>query len=97
MPTWLYVFIRTDLPVTQQAVQAAHSVFEAAKNYIGEHPSFVFLAVENGKKLEQVFKDYQGYPFYETYADWGLTAFAVGPVTAEERYKFKDFPLWRAK
>lgn len=98
MAKWLYVFIRTDLPATHQAVQAAHAVFEASQLYDGLHPSFVFLSVDNKKQLELAQISFEGlvqYPFYETYADWGLTAFAIEPVTEDKRHLFKEYKLWR--
>lgn len=103
MPSWLYVFIRTDIPVAQQAVQAAHAVYECAKNsdHNGQHPSFVFLAVKDLEEVELAKrycfnKGFNFHPFYESYADWGLTAFAIDPVGQEDRSTFKEFKLWRA-
>ena len=94
MPTWLYAFVRTDIPVTHQAVQLGHAVYEAS---CGEsHPSFVFLAVDNKEELEKALNKFGGKPFYESYLDWGLTAFAINGITQDKRYLFKGYDLWKA-
>lgn len=94
---WIYVFVRTDIPVAQQAVQTAHAVYELARNAnsTDDHPSFVFLECDNLGETMCKFSEYKTYPFYEPYNDWGLTAFAVGPVKQSDRLLFKEFKLWR--
>lgn len=98
MPTWLYAFVRTDIPVIHQAVQLGHAVYEASCDE--RHPSFVFLAVDNEEQLQKAMSRafYNGidiYPFYESYLDWGLTAFAINGITKENRHLFKEYKLWK--
>lgn len=97
MPTWLYAFVRTDIPVTHQAVQLGHAVYEASCGK--PHPSFVFLAVDNKEELEEAifeFWEFKTDLFYESYLDWGLTAFAINGITQENRHLFKEYKLWKA-
>jgi hypothetical protein len=104
MKTYLYCITRSDLPVDQQAIQAAHAGIEYAYR-CGRpedfHSSLVFLVVPNQENLESLSKQLltQGHPvsfFHENYKDWGLTAISV-LLTKEDRHILKHLPLWRSK
>jgi hypothetical protein len=97
------VFLRTDLPVSQQAIQAGHAALELGLKHgpsLDGHPSLVYLDTSNKQELEAAL-DYvhsQGlktYEFHEPYQDWGLTAFAVEPLEHHQRSIFSHFKLWR--
>lgn len=96
-----YTFLREDLPISQQIIQASHSIYELGKNSSEvDHPSFVFLSTKTKDQLEAALEYVRAqglktYEFYEPYQDWGLTSFAIQPIPQEQRHLFSNFPLWR--
>jgi len=84
-------------------VQAAHAVLELGIKHgpsLDGHPSFVFLATRSKAHLEQAHalardQGLKTFPFYESYKDWGLTAFACEPITQDRRSLFSNFNLWK--
>ena len=102
--TWVYVFVRTDIPVQQQLVQSNHAALEAGI-FLGdkdqnEPSSLIVIAVKNQTKLEQAIKDVESkgiklVPFIEPSWDYGLTAFATEPLTQERRVLLKRYQLWK--
>lgn len=100
---WAYVFLRTDLPISQQAIQAAHAALELGIKYGPSpdgHPSLVFLETKSSAELHEALltmasRGIQTFQFHEPYQDWGLTAFACEPIPEHNRRLFKDFQLWR--
>ena len=104
----LYVVVRTDLPPEAQAIQAAHAATEWAMRYGSDfqHPTFVFLQVENKFKLWMlavalVLANRPYVPFYEPDFDRGLTAIAVhhGGYSSDFRRHsiLKNLSLWQLK
>jgi hypothetical protein len=96
------VFLRCDLPISQQAIQAAHAAIELGKNGLSqtEHPSLVFLATKDKEALSSALAyaselGIKTFEFHEPYCEWGLTAFACEPITHRQRKMFKHFNLWR--
>lgn len=55
MSNYFYAISRRDLPLSQQAIQCAHSQHEYCRIYPDslsrDHPNFVWLTVENKKEL----------------------------------------------
>lgn len=102
--TWNYVFIRTDLPVEQQIVQACHAAIEAGHTFekLSNHPaSLIMLQVPNKEKLEIAMKrtierGIRCQEFLEPDWDYGLTAFATEQITADKRKTFSKYKLWKA-
>lgn len=102
--TWVYVFIRTDLPLQQQLVQSNHSALESGI-YFGdkdqnEPSSLIVIAVKNKQKLEKAMKfveeqNIRLVPFYEPSWDYGLTSFSTEPLTQDQRVLLKRFQLWK--
>lgn len=99
------MFVRRDIPVEQQIVQAGHAALEAGI-YLGdrdqsEPSSLVVIGVKNQFQLEKAIKDLESkdiklIPFYEPSWDMGLSAFGTEPLTQEQRVLLKRYQLWRA-
>jgi hypothetical protein len=55
--SWIYIFIRTDIPLSQQIVQASHAAVESGVLFYKKHlrypspASIVLLQVESEKEL----------------------------------------------
>lgn len=100
--TYCYVFIRIDIPLAQQIVQACHATLEAGlqdSNQYQEKTSIVLLQIPSKEDLENELNYIQSLgiecaSFYEPYEDMGLTAFSTLPITEEYRYVFKEYTLW---
>lgn len=98
-----YIFLRTDLPVAQQAIQAAHAALELGIKHGPSpdgHPSLVFLAARDRDELSLALSyarshDLRTFEFHEPYGDWGLTAFAIEPIPHGKRSLFSHYKLWR--
>lgn len=101
---WNYVFIRTDLPIEQQIVQACHAALEAGHTFdrLSKEPaSLIMLQVPNKEKLEvamarTIDRGIRCEPFFEPDWDYGLTAFATEAITADQRKTFSKYKLWKA-
>lgn len=100
--TYLYAISRRDIPLSQQAVQAAHASIEHAYQYGRPpdfHPSYIHLVIRDKQRLEKLRADLQAEgiqtaEFHEPYKDWGLTAIAC-ILTEENRHLLKGLQLWK--
>lgn len=99
---WIYTFIRTDIPIAQQIVQAAHSAYESGRGSpeVG-YPRMVLIAIKDKEELQKALDHaklhVECFPFYEQDLDYGLTSFTTRPVNFDERAFFKIYKLWRAE
>ncbi|MBN6739152.1 hypothetical protein JKG47_01065 [Acidithiobacillus sp. MC6.1] len=105
---YVYVLIRTDIPVAYQVTQACHAALEVGFDHSrpqGPPVHLVTLAVENGDALQaaQDRLDCAGighHLFYEPDehdgAVMGHTALASAPVSGTHRKLFSRYPLWRS-
>jgi hypothetical protein len=101
---YVYTFVRKDIPLAQQIVQACHSSMEAGVWYIEEHhptPNHILIEVadENAllkasSKLTQLGIDHR--LFEEPDEDMGCTTFTTEPLTAERKKALSNYRLWRA-
>lgn len=99
----MYAFVRTDLPIAQQGIQAGHAVLEAGIQHGPSpdgHPSLIYLEARDQEQLLEAKAHAEAaglrtFPFHEPYQDWGLTAFACEPIPQDKRALFKGFNLWR--
>jgi hypothetical protein len=97
----LYAISRRDIPLAQQAIQAAHAGIEHAYQHgrpDDHHPSYIHLSLRDKPKLEQLKSrlEAQGIAtaeFHEPYQDWGLTAIAC-LLTESQRHHLADLRLW---
>ena len=101
----IYAFVRTDLSVEQQMVQAAHAAAEAGRRfYRPEHgiASLIILAVSNLQALYKAktlleSRDIEHDMFFEP--DWNMGHSAIGtrPLLDSERRLMKGYQLWKLK
>ena len=95
----MYVFVRRDLSLPQQAVQASHAAIESTKRwpYVGQHPHLVLLGVKSEIQLKNALDrvESEGILAVSFVEDDGqVTAFATRPVISdEERQLFKRYQL----
>jgi len=104
------VFIRTDIPLAQQIVQANHATLHAgllagqSGHSYSKTPSIVLLQISNEAKLLKAHAHITsaGIPceiFFEPDSGLGYqpsyTAFATIPVAEEIRAEFRQYRLWK--
>ena len=109
--TYCYVFIRTDIPLAQQIVQANHATLHAgllagqSGHSYTKTPSIVLLQISNEAKLLKAHARITslGIPceiFFEPDTHLGYdpsyTSFATIPVAEELRAEFRQYKLWRS-
>lgn len=102
MINYVYVWIRTDLPVHQQIIQCAHSSLEAGRTFPEHHGTshLVLLPAENEESLLSI----AGYLsdngishrlFYEPDFEYGHTSLTTEPIYGKQRGIFKHFTLYK--
>lgn len=99
--SYLYVFVRRDIPHAHKLVQAGHAVFELAKTQT-EHPSFVVLGVHDEDDLKNTMSYLMDNGinfkiFREPMSPYNgeLTAICTEPLVGDKRLLLKDFHLLR--
>ena len=102
---YCYTFIRTDLPIEQQIVQAAHSAMESGREFYNPNTPTHLILLE--AKSEDQLKNIAQYLeqrnikfslFYEPDWDRGYTSLTTEPLTSDEdRKHFKKFSLYKFK
>ena len=105
--TWVYVFVRQDLSIPQQLVQASHACLQSGILFSDQHnllvpSSLVIIGVPDKQALNRMAVKLLHYnidhvPFYEPTDDEGLTAIASRPVVFEEKAFFSTHQLWEPK
>lgn len=108
MRSYVYVVVRADLSLEQQAVQACHAAFEAGSRFgprseaeNRESSNLVLLRVRNQDELFALHlrledADIQTAMFFEEDDDAGETAFATAPLQDAPRVFFRKLPMWTA-
>ena len=102
---YTYVFIRLDIPLAAQIVQACHACLERGyslpDNDKPHLTSFLVLfGVSDGSELEKI-ADYLDTnevsyeQFFEPDYDMGYTSICTAPMYNEQRKLFKKFKLWK--
>jgi 2-keto-3-deoxy-L-rhamnonate aldolase RhmA len=101
-PHYVYVVVRRDIPLEDQAVQACHAALEAGYAFAApaNTASLVLLSVEDEHALNDLakvlaVKEVAHTLFFEPDNDMGHSALATRPVTGETRGLFRELPLWR--
>jgi len=96
----MYVFVRKDLPLPAQAVQAAHAASEFARLHPlppDLTPTIVLLEVPDEDSLKEVethSRDRPTFMFREPDMQWAPTAIAAG-YYRRNNSPFKQFKLWK--
>lgn len=102
---YCYTFIRSDLPIEAQIVQAAHSAQESGRDFKNRNPSttthLVLLEAKNEAALMKA-GDYliangiKFHMFHEPDYETGFTSLTTEPVYYEEQKSiFKKFSLYK--
>ena len=99
---YTYCFIRKDIPLAQQIIQAAHATQEITKKI--EHPEqtshFILLEASNEEQLNTIQmklqdKGIRHEMFYEPDVD-EHTAIATEPIFGKDRNFFRKFKFYTA-
>ena len=105
MNNYVYCFIRQDLPIEQQIVQAAHSALEAGRD-LGKPDSesiLILLGIRDQDSLLQVaerlkFNDIKYSLFYEPDDDCGYTSLTTEPLfDRSKRRVLSKYSLYKFK
>jgi hypothetical protein len=97
------VFVRTDIPLGYQIVQANHACFEMGlqvESKPNQVSHMVLCAIESEKELEKLSYHLEKYSikhymFHEPDYDTGHTAICTEPIYGEQRKLFRKFNLWK--
>jgi hypothetical protein len=101
MKNHVYVFVRRNLSVQQQLVQASHAFWESGRhlheNHL-DHPHLVVLGVSDETELLTVSQYLNNIGikhslFRESYFDNEATALATQPIFEDQRPLFSHFKL----
>ena len=100
--THVYVVVRQDLPLPQQAVQAIHAGIASARDFIpGDliHPSLVLLTVPDKTALLATqdrcnAAGVRNHVFLEADIGDEPTALATEPINGKGRRLFRNMPLF---
>lgn len=99
MQTYIYIFVRKDLPHAQRVVQASHACVEVMNKIKEEiHPHIVVFGSSNEKKLKEVIKylaevNIKCEYFIEPDIGGQITAVATFPLKGEEREHLRKYCL----
>lgn len=99
--TYVYVFVRQDLPLSQQLVQSNHAVFSLATLTRQESvPNIIAIGVPDKPALERVLAKLKAnqiphYAWHEPDYDYGFTSIATVPLTVEQKQVLENYRLWK--
>lgn len=99
--SYIYTFVRKDLPPEQCIVQIGHACYEAGKKFQDEHgiSSLVLLSANSEAHLEEIAYELEDrgidfYMFYEPdFGPMGYSAICTRPVTDRREQNF--FRKWK--
>ena len=100
-----FVFVRKDLPLCQQIVQASHASYETGTKFQKTYPSKNYLILcEVPDEASLLFaldrlnhKGIQAHLFREPDRNNEATAFCTEPVKQPQRKLFSKFKLWKGE
>jgi hypothetical protein len=100
---YMYVLVRNDLSIPQQAVQASHAAIESARKHLkpgDEHPSVIICSIKNENKLLKCAEEFKAAGidhtiFREPDIGNAATALASRPMIGKERKAFSRFQLMK--
>ena len=100
---YVFTFIRKDLPINHQMVQACHSALEAGSEFkqAGEIPNLVLLELKDKNHLYDTedflkSKGIKFHNFYEPDNDIGHSSITTEPITRDQKKALSNYRLWRA-
>ena len=98
------MFVRRDLPLAQQAVQACHACIEMARNLSPNetHPHLVLIGVKSEDQLSTLparleREGIQFHCFFDSDWDHQLMSIATQPVRGKRRRVFKRYQCLRGE
>lgn len=97
----MYIFVRTDIPIEYQMVQACHACFEMGMEIADKPKQVSHMVLCQIKNEEEIYKlssylkehDMAYHMFYEPDYNTGYTAICTEPIYGEQRKLFKKFKL----
>lgn len=97
MTPYSYIFVRTDLSVPQQIVQAAHASLNAGHQF-GSHSHIVLFGIKSEQELSRAAdmltdNGIRHTMFYEPDNNAGYTALVTEPLQGERRKHMKRYQL----
>jgi hypothetical protein len=101
-PHYVYVLVRTDIPLADQMVQVGHACLEAGRRF--EQPDepchLVLLAVSSERDLQFVVEEVEligvhWVVFHEPDDNLGLTVACTEPIRGTIRRALQHLPLWQ--
>lgn len=100
VPTHNYTFVRTDIPLQAQLVQACHSAMQAGALWKGEKLNLVLLQTDSEQSLLDISKfllenGINHVTFFEPDDDMGHTSITTEPLCSEKRKLLNNFKLWK--
>jgi hypothetical protein len=102
VPSYAYVFVRTDIPIASQLVQVGHACLEAGNRFAqpqGPCHLVLFGVASEARLLEAAAwlnaAGIRSITFFEPDDAPGYTAICTEPVAGPTRRLLKRFNLWR--
>lgn len=98
---YVYVLVRTDIPLADQIVQVGHACLDAGFKFQkpDEIVNLVVVGIESESRLLSILekmslRGIQFALFYEPDEQMGYTTACTAPLTVAHRREFRNFPLW---
>lgn len=98
---FVYVFVRQDMALADQIVQAMHAVYGmvSVRGEWGE-PNIVLIGVPDAKALRRVEaklqdSEFAHYKWTEPDLNIGFTAIATSPLDMQQKQVLSNYRLWR--
>lgn len=101
---YTYTFIRKDLPIQHQMVQACHSALEAGNMF--DQPdnvsNLILIGAKNKAHLYEIaefleFNNIKYYMFFEPDNNMGHSSLTTEPLTQDQKRILSKFKLWRTE
>jgi hypothetical protein len=99
------VFVRTDIPLADQIVQAGHACIEAGRAFKPPpHTNMVLLAMADEEAITKALASispvryevfWEPDPAFDGKGSMGYTAACTEPVSGDARRLFRKFKMWR--
>ena len=100
---YVYTFIRKDLPINHQMVQACHSALEAGSEFKAakDIPNLVLIELKNLEHLYETeklltTKGIRFHNFFEPDNGIGHSSITTEPINKEQKKALSNYRLWRA-
>lgn len=97
-----YTFIRKDLPIQHQIVQACHSALQAGAEFLDPQdiPYLICLEANNTEHLNSISNflgsiDIKHHKFYEPDNNIGYSSITTEPLDKAKAKLLSNFKLWR--